>query len=371
MALVKRCAMKPFVIYFPQFYPTKTNDDAWGAGFTDWSLVANANLRNSWVRRAPRRGFYDGSSAPVHLEQIEEMKYFKLGGVAVYHYWFFTHQELGAFENTLLGRDSKFPWFLIWATESWSKRWLGDSSKIISLDDSPTDYDIEVHCDYIARCFSNGFYLNLFGKPFFVFYNLAHFSNPGEVVGSYRRALNDRGFDVCFGHFVKNPFDFQYSSYVDVSYLFEPRLFFGAQRIGRGRGAKKIYDVIKKLMGGDASRFLTFVDRFQQRGTSYRPEDFLLYIESCDRRGGVMDLNGQIQDVLSPGWNNTPRYSERFTALDNINPRDFSRLVCQSSNNNRSIPVLLNAWNEWSEGAAVEPCAYFGDRYLSAISSAF
>lgn len=50
--------MKPFAIYFPQFYPTKTNDDAWGAGFTGLALVANSNLRDAWPRRAPATGFY-------------------------------------------------------------------------------------------------------------------------------------------------------------------------------------------------------------------------------------------------------------------------------------------------------------------------
>ena len=66
--------MKPFAVYFPQFYPTATNDMAWGAGFTDWALVANANMRKHWPRRAPAAGFYDGSSTTVHAHQMAEAK---------------------------------------------------------------------------------------------------------------------------------------------------------------------------------------------------------------------------------------------------------------------------------------------------------
>lgn len=120
--------MRPFAIYFPQFYPIATNDDSWGNGFTDWVLVANANMRNLWSRRAPARGFYDGASRQVHIEQMEEARQACLGGFGVYHYWFFTHQELAAFERTRLQDPGqmRFPWFLIWATEGWSRRWLGD-----------------------------------------------------------------------------------------------------------------------------------------------------------------------------------------------------------------------------------------------------
>jgi hypothetical protein len=360
--------MKPFVIYFPQFYPTPTNDQAWGHGFTDWSLVANANLRDQWLRRAPRRGFYNGAMPEVHLAQIEEMKRFGLGGFAVYHYWFYTHQELGAFESTLLQRTPGLPWFMVWASEGWSKRWVGDPTSILGLTEAPTDAEIANHCDYLVKCFENSDYLRIGGRPLFLIYNLSHFTRPEDVLERYRKALEQRGHDVCFGHFVKNPFDIQYSRLVDVTYLFEPRLFFGIQRAGRGGTSKGIHDKLKSFLG-DAfiSRILLLLDRFQQRGTTYDAESFLSYLESEERSHLLRGIQSPTQDVLSPGWNNTPRYSERFTALRNIDPIVFANELRVSSNRCKSLPPLVNAWNEWSEGAAIEPCAYLGARYLDAI----
>jgi hypothetical protein len=32
------------------------------------------------------------------------------------------------------------------------------------------------------------------------------------------------------------------------------------------------------------------------------------------------------------------------------------------------LPILVNAWNEWTETAAIEPCAYLGTRYADAIA---
>lgn len=364
--------MKPFAIYFPQFYPTSTNNQAWGKGFTDWALVANANLNNQWVRRAPRRGFYDGSASEVHLAQIDEMKSFGLGGFAIYHYWFYTHQELDAFESTVLARKPGLPWFMIWASEGWSKRWLGDSTPILRLTDSPTDADIADHCDYLVKCFESSDYLRIDGRPLFVFYNLSHFASPESVITGYRIAMRQRGYDICLGHFVKNPFDAQYSNLVDVTYLFEPRLFFGMQRAGRSTAAKRVHDGLKRLMSQKIVSHLTLLmDKIQQRGVTYDEKLFILYLQSEQRENFIRDIQGPAQDALSPGWNNTPRYSERFTAMGNIDAQVFAQLLLKSSDRCKQLPPLVNAWNEWSEGAAIEPCAYFESRYLDAIAEIF
>ena len=56
-------------------------------GFTDWTLVANANLREAWPRRAPAAGYYDGSSPLVHARQIGEALDAGIGGFGIYHFF--------------------------------------------------------------------------------------------------------------------------------------------------------------------------------------------------------------------------------------------------------------------------------------------
>ena len=364
--------MTPFAIYFPQYYPTITNDRAWGSGFTDWTLVANANLRNSWDRRAPERGFYDGSSRLVHQKQIVEARAAGLGGFGVYHYWFYSHQELSAFEETLIQRDDKsdgFSWFLIWASEGWSKRWIGDATQLVTLTAEPTTTDIQRHCDYLATCFQQPSYWKWEGKPLFVWYNLGHFINPERVVLSYKEQLSRRGFDVATAHFVKNPFDIQYSKLTDASYLFEPRLFFGSRTAARGNRSKKAMDFCQRLVGrGNVEKLLILIDRFQRTGTTYSAADFLSYMASAERLSLVSTSDRPVQEVISPGWNNTPRYGNRFTALECLTPEAFCKLV-QRARNAGMLPPLINAWNEWSEGAAIEPCAYLGRSYLDAVTA--
>ena len=364
--------MSPFAIYFPQFYPTPTNDKAWGKGFTDWSLIARANMLDAWPRRAPARGFYDGSDPTVHRAHIEEARHAGLGGFAVYHYWFYTHQELDAFERTALSLEApaSLPWFLVWACEGWSRRWLGDPTQIVDLARQPAPSEIERHCDHLARCFSHPAYLRIDGRPLFCWYHLGHFERPEEVIARYRDAFARRGVEPLHAHFIKNPYEVRYSPLVDFSYLFEPRLFFGTRRKGRGPAAKAVLDLLSATLGGAAAnRVLLLADRFQQKGRTYPAQQFVDYMMSAERAALVEDMGGTAQDVISPGWNNAPRYSDRFTSLESLSREDFIRLLQRPSRAAARVPLLINAWNEWSEGAAVEPCAYLGHRYLDALAS--
>jgi hypothetical protein len=365
--------MNPFAIYFPQFYPTDTNNKAWGAGFTDWALVANANMRDLWPRRAPAAGFYDGGSALVHAHQIDQARVANLGGFAVYHYWFYTHQELNAFEQTMMANLSSkptLPWFLIWATEGWSKRWLANSESLIDLTSTPAQHEIEVHCDYLATCFSHPSYMCWQGKPLFAWYNLGHFYQPESVMVSYRKAMSQRGFDMAMAHFVKNPSDLAHCAFTDTSYIFEPRLFFSSQKLARGSVAKEALNIIKKVVGtAGAEALLVMMDRLQKSGVTYSVASFLAYLESTERAAWLAATHQPCQEVLSPGWNNTPRYGSRFTALEPLDPLVFGKLVGDAMQKS-DLPPLLNAWNEWTEGAAIEPCAYLGTSYIDAVTAA-
>lgn len=362
--------MKPFCIYFPQFYPTEINNVTWGDGFTDWVLVAHANMRNVWKRRAPQIGYYDGANPQVHLKQIDQMKQSNLGGIALYHYWFYESRELTAFEQTISSttHNKDFPWFLIWATESWSKRWIGDQTEIINLSDNPSFEQIHQHCEYLTKCFSIPTYFKIGDRPLFIFYDLTHFSNPKDVINKYKEAFKRHGHHPIIGQFVKNPFDANYSKFIDINYLFEPRLYFGFNNLTRSEFAKSIFDYIKLIFGRNLSQKLLVVsDKLKKKKNLYNSTDYIKYRASKKREGFVKSFVTPTQEVISPGWNNAPRYGNRFTALEDIEPHEFKKMLHQATKNNEQFPPLINAWNEWSEGAAIEPCKYYGSIYLECL----
>ncbi len=77
---------------------------------------------------------------------------------------------------------------------------------------------------------------------------------------------------------------------------------------------------------------------------------------------------------LIPAWGNTPRVQERATIFAGSSPatyEDWLRKACafvQQNNTEQERFVFVNAWNEWAEGAHLEPCKTLGYAYLNATS---
>jgi Glycosyltransferase WbsX len=361
---------RTYAIYFPQFYSIPVNDQAWGKHFTDWLLVGQANFAGLWDRRAPEKGYYDGSSPGLHAQQENEAKGSGLAGFGLYHYWFYSQQELSAFEDSILSGNilnEENSWFLIWANESWSKRWVGNAELLIDLVRNPSLEMIRSHCQHLARCFAQPGYTKWRGRPLFVLYNLGYFDHPQNVVENYRGCLKALGVDAAFVQVVKNPADLKYSSFMDGSYLFEPRLFFNTIRKEGGWFFQTALGFFRTLFGPKLTdRLLVQADKLQIHGKPHTYDQFIRYFSSPDRQEWLKQLKGAYQNILCPAWNNAPRYGKRYTSLEPIPPeRLLDQLITSAQASD--LPILINAWNEWSEGAAIEPCAYYGTRYLDVI----
>ena len=79
---------------------------------------------------------------------------------------------------------------------------------------------------------------------------------------------------------------------------------------------------------------------------------------------------------LVPTWDNTARYGDRALLLHKSTPQKFQEWLesCvrfskeHLAENQRFI--LVNAWNEWAEGAHLEPDTRFGYSYLNSVGRA-
>ena len=77
-----------------------------------------------------------------------------------------------------------------------------------------------------------------------------------------------------------------------------------------------------------------------------------------------------------PGWDNTPRRRERATIWNAASPERYGVwLAATAERMRREQPperqlVFVNAWNEWGEGAHLEPDSRHGYRYLEATARA-
>ncbi len=79
---------------------------------------------------------------------------------------------------------------------------------------------------------------------------------------------------------------------------------------------------------------------------------------------------------MFPSWDNTPRQNLRGTSFDHATPEAFRCYVEHKIEAMRGFLMgedrllFVNAWNEWAEGAHLEPDTGFGHRWLEALRDA-
>ena len=82
----------------------------------------------------------------------------------------------------------------------------------------------------------------------------------------------------------------------------------------------------------------------------------------------------RIHPGVMPGWDNTPRRRDASYIFHGANPLSFRRWLARASAaalaGGGTALLFVNAWNEWAEGAHLEPDARFGRAYLEAVRDA-
>jgi lipopolysaccharide biosynthesis protein len=77
-----------------------------------------------------------------------------------------------------------------------------------------------------------------------------------------------------------------------------------------------------------------------------------------------------------PAWDNTPRRPEKALAFINATPEVYElwlrEIVLRATlrQQTREPLVFINAWNEWAEGAHLEPDQRYGHQFLHATRRA-
>jgi hypothetical protein len=369
--------MERYAIFFPQFHQVKVNDDAWGHGFTDWSLVSTANAFDYWKRRSPVAGFYNLSNTDDVAARFDEAASAGLDGFGIYHYWFDDGSELDAIERYLQRSHvpKNFKYFFIWANENWSKRWAGKDTEILkNVSTSPSREQIRKHVKYLKPFMESESYTKVSNRPLFVIYRPEFFRDPIQTVNYYRAEFDRVSVNPLIGYFIKSASDVEYSNTFDFCYMFEPRLFFNFSGLRKNKFVHSVYRRILQSM--DYSKVEYWSEKignlFRKASKTNSFQSFIEYYQSTERKCLLESILCPVQNVITCGWNNAPRYRDRFTALEVPNQIQFLQILSMSLDDSRcseNIPLLCNAWNEWSEGAAIEPCQYLGDSLLKTYLS--
>jgi GT2 family glycosyltransferase len=343
-----------FAFYLPQFHPIPENDRWWGAGFTEWTNVTRAVPQydgHDQPKLPADLGFYDLRIASVMEQQAELARRYGISGFCFYYYWFAGHRLLETpIERMLSSGSPDFPFFLCWANENWTRRWDGQESEmLIAQEHSPED-DLAVIRD-LMRYMRDPRYVRIGGKPLLLVYRVGLFPDFAATAARWRAACRAEGLGEIylaavesFSHSVDGG-DMRVFG-VDAAVQFPPH---GHPPPWRPEGRRVRDDFQGRLYDYEGAA-LQFLDaRFP----------------AMPRFPGVI-----------PAWDNTARRMSNAAIFDGAGPGAFQawleEAILQTREHNAPDEriVFINAWNEWAEGACLEPDRVHGHAWLEAVRNA-
>ncbi len=336
--------------YLPQFHAFEQNDAWWGKGFTEWTNTTKACAQfvgHEQPRLPADLGFYDLSCVNHMAKQAALAKAHDIDAFCVYYYWFAEKPLMETpVQNWLATPDLDFPLCLCWANENWTRRWDGQEQEVLIAQNHSPEDDL-AFIAHISAYLLDPRYMRVDGKPLFILYYPSLLPDAKATAMRWRHYMREHHQTELQLLCVQsrdtvdpNSIDF------DGAIEFPP---VGSHAVPYSHRVDlinsdftgQIYDYAKTV----AHRLAEDIQ------TSYY------------RARGVM-----------PGWDNTPRRGAKANLFVGNTPELFAYwlhdaiLTMRWQHKAQEQLVFVNAWNEWAEGAYLEPDRRHGHAYICAAA---
>ena len=343
---------KAIAFYLPQFHPFPENEAWWGKGFTEWTNVTKAVpqfLGHHQPQLPADLGFYDLRLPDVLKRQAEMASQYGLHGFAFHYYWFGGKRLMETPLDTYLAQDDiDFPFCLCWANENWTRRWDGHDSEILISQEHGLDNDLAFIRD-LEPYLRDRRYIRIDGRPMLIVYRPSILPDPAATLRLWRQHCRDVGIGELFIAMA------QFDTEDPREHGFDAALEFPPHKLASGFDAiNHTLDIVNPDYQGHVLHYQSIVDSAK----AWPDKGFPL-----------------IRTVF-PGWDNEARrpgkgYTFAFSTPDRYRDwLDFAVGYAEAHPVAGERIVMVNAWNEWAEGAKLEPDRRYGHAFLQATREA-
>lgn len=342
--------VKLLAYYLPQFHPIPENDEWWGRGFTEWNNVARAfpQFEGHVQPRLPGElGYYDLRIPEVGRRQVELAKNYGIAGFCYYYYWFSGRRLLERpLDDMLADKDRDFPFCLAWANENWTRTWDGLHGQILIGQRYRREDHIAFARDLLPY-FADRRYFKIHARPLFMVYKpmiIPDLKNAVEIWREEWRRLGIRDpYLVAIQTTTRtDPRDIGF----DAAAEFPPHLY-----------KRDVTRAPLRLLNPGFSGSIFDYDTLADESLAFPQPPYPFF------RGAT------------PGWDNTARRGSTATIYHDAAPSSFERWLFGLVERARLQEaedriIFVNAWNEWAEGAYLEPDVHHGYANLEACRRA-
>lgn len=366
---------KLFAAYLPQYHETPDNNAFWGQGFTDWEGVKNAKPQFAGQKqpRIPLNKNYYDLAIPENIRwQCELAKEYRIDGFNIYHYWFRNgKQELEAPAELLLNQiDLDISYFFTWDNCSWKRTWSNISgndwapmvdeknrqtaikeSKVLVEMDYGREEEWKKHFFYLLKFFNDPRYFKINGMPVFGFMTYTDIETLEEMGVYWKKLATENGLPGLY--LITNYSDIHKKVLFDNRFLYQPAYSSWGKRMMIESRLRKYFGI-----------------QFRNKRS---PVKYLYEYDTCWRRL-LRNARKCKDDKVIFGsfvrYDDTPRRGKNANVITGESPIKFKKYfgeLYQIAKEKNMPFILITAWNEWGEGAYLEPDEESGFEYLAAI----
>ena len=352
-------SMDIIAFYLPQFHEIEENNRWWGKGFTEWTNVKKAVpvFKGQNQPRIPYKGYYYNLLDPKVLRlQAKTAGEYGIKGFCFYHYWFNGKLLLEKPVELLLeNKDINISFCFCWANEPWTRSWDGKNRKVIMPQCYGGTDEWEEHFQYLLPYFKDDRYMKNDNCPMFLLYKSEEITQCEQMIEYLNRRCKEYGFN---GIYIVEEIN-------------------GSQRKPVCQNSQAVIEFEPSYSINNYNKaILTMIKAWREirKNVFHRPV-FLSYdrlwkaiLKKQNKFSDKEFIYGAFVD-----WDNTPRRGEKATIVKGYTVEKFERymnLLIKKSIQNGGRYIFINAWNEWAEGAYLEPDEKLGFRNLNAIRKA-
>lgn len=250
--------------------------------------------------------------------------------------------------NYLNNKELDLPFCLCFANENWSKNWDGGDKEVL-IEQKFLENDPKQFAQDIMPFFEDERYIKINNKPILVVYKPQLFKK--EILKNFAIELNkkakENGLDGVYLIMAKtqdaeiNPKEF----FMDAVVEFPPHV---VDRLAEKINPKTYY--INPSFNGKIFNTKNFIEN----------EKYLY------------NTNYKLFKTVFPSWDNTARKAYTGASVFDVSPKLYKKWLkgciewTKKNNSKEEQYIFINAWNEWAEGAHLEPDQKYGYAYLQA-----
>ena len=353
--------------YLPQYHCIPENDEFWGKDFTDWVTVKNAKplFRGHQQPRIPlNNNYYDLSVKENVAWQAKLAKEHGIYGFGIYHYWFNNEKNLLTKPLDIIyeNKEIDIQYFLAWDNANWKRSWSaidGNAWAPIADKEQNTnnkcgilipyilgnESDWENHYNYLLPFFKDERYIKVENKPMFTI--LQYDENIEKMCNYWNTLAKKDGFNGLF-FIYKNKRWFNWSNDA-IRFNYEPHHDGWLNPTIWERRVERISRLLHLPISNNYYNYDNIWKRIIKNAENSSPNEFL---------GAFV------------GYDDSPRRSRRGKVVKGVSPQKFKKYLSQLidiSEKQGKVFLFITAWNEWGEGAYLEPDIINKYDYLEVI----